>query len=139
MEGDERMKVTWSPSLDRKARNYFILGSIAEHLGMAQEAATNFFEALFAADDFKIFELLRDRPRDHEERFTILKARIPALYEITDRIFPVYKRSSIKDLEMPEVRIVRNRLVEAFGHAGIPVPAEEEIRKKAEEVMRKKP
>jgi len=124
--------------LANKARNYFMLGSMAEHLGMAQEASSNFFEALFAADDFKIFELLKDRPRDHDERFTILKARIPALYEITDRIFPVYKRSSIRDVEMPEVRIIKNRVAEAFGHASIPLPTEEEIRKKAEEVMRKR-
>jgi hypothetical protein len=126
-------------SLMNKARNYFMIGVIAENLGMAQEAACNFFEALFAADDAKIFEIVKDRPKDHNERFTILKARIPVLYEITDRLFAVYKRSGIKDLDMPEVRIVKNRVAEAFEHTGIPVPRDEEIRKKIEELTRKNP
>lgn len=121
-----------------KARNFFLLGSVAEGLGMASEAASNYFEALYAADDAKIFEIVRDRPKDHAERFTILKARLPALYDITDRLFAIQKRSLLKDLEMPEVRIVRNRVMEAFGHAGIPVPGEEEIKKKIEEVSRRK-
>jgi len=125
-------------SLAGKARNYFMIGVIAENLGMAQEAACNFFEALFAADDAKIFEIVKDRPKDHNERFTILKARLPVLYDITDRLFAIYKRSGIKDLEMPEVRIVKNRVIEAFGQAGIPVPGDEEIRKKIEELERKK-
>jgi len=122
-----------------KARNYFLLGSIAEGLGMASEAASNFFEALFAADDAKIFEIVMDRPKDHAERFTILKARLPALYDITDRLFAIQKRSLLKDLEMPEVRIIKNRVMEAFEHAGIQVPREDEIRKKIEELSRVKP
>jgi len=121
-----------------KARNFFLLGSVAEGLGMPSEAASNYFEALYAAGDAKIFEIVRDRPKDHAERFTILKARLPALYDITDRLFAIQKRSLLKDLEMPEVRIVRNRVMEAFGHAGIPVPGEEEIKKKIEEVSRRK-
>jgi len=126
-------------SLASKARNHFLLGSMAESMGMVSEAASNFFEALFAADDAKIFEIVMDRPKDHAERFTILKARLPALYDITDRLFTIQKRSLLKDLEMPEVRIVKNRVMEAFGHAGIPVPGEEEIKKKVEELSRIKP
>ncbi|MCX6815152.1 MAG: hypothetical protein NTY20_05895 [Candidatus Aenigmarchaeota archaeon] len=126
-------------SLAGKARNYFMIGVIAENLGMAQEAACNFFEAIFAADDAKIFEIVKDRPKDHNERFTILKARLPVLYDITDRLFAIYKRSGIKDLDMPEVRIVKNRVTEVFEHAGIPVPGDEEVRKRVEELARKKP
>jgi len=126
-------------SLASKARNHFLLGSMAESMGMVSEAASNFFEALFAADDSKIFELVKDRPKDHTDRFTILKARLPALYDITDRLFTIQKRSLLKDLEMPEVRIIKNRVMEAFGHAGIPVPGEEEIKKKIEELSRMKP
>jgi len=125
-------------TLAGKARNFFLLGSIAEGFGMPSEAASNFFEALYSADDAKIFELVKDRPKDHAERFTILKARLPALYDITDRIFAVQKRSLLKDLEMPEVRIVKNRVMEAFGYAGIPVPGVEEVRKKIEELSRRK-
>jgi hypothetical protein len=68
----------------------------------------------------------------------ILKARLPVLYDITDRLFTLYKRSAVKELEMPEVRIVKNRVTEVFEHAGIPVPSDDEIRKKIEELARKK-
>ncbi len=126
-------------SLTNKARNYFILGSIAESLGMPSEAASNFFKALFAADDAKIFELVKDSPKDHTERFMILKARLPALYEITDRLFILYRRTYTQDLEMPEVRLVKKRVTEAFGYAGIPVPGDDEVKKKLEELSRRKP
>jgi len=46
--------------LKDKARNYFILGTIAEALNMPSEAATNYFKALFAADDAVLFEKARD-------------------------------------------------------------------------------
>ncbi len=125
-------------NLVNKARNHFMLGVMAENLGMSQEASSNFFEALFAADDAKIFELVRDRPNDHAERLTILKARLPVLYDMTDRMFTVYKRSLVKDMDMTEARVIRNKVKEAFGHAGIPLPADDEIRKKVEELSKRK-
>jgi hypothetical protein len=96
-------------ALSNRARNQFMLGVMAEDLGMAQEAASNYFEALFAAADSKIFELVKDRPNDHAERLTILEARV-----------------------------IRNKVREAFGHAGIPVPGDDEIRKKLEELSKRK-
>jgi hypothetical protein len=132
------LKATMSPSLQKKARNHFMLGILAEDLGMAQEAASNFFEALFAAADFKIFELVKDRPNDHAERLTILKARMPVLYDLTDRMFTVYKRSLVKDLDMTEARVVRNKVKEAFGHAGISVPADADMRKMLEELSKRR-
>jgi len=135
---EDMMKVTLSPSLQKRARNHFMLGIMAEDLGMAQEAASNFFEALFAAADSKIFELVRDRPNDHAERLTILKARMPVLYDVTDRLFTIYKRSLVKDMDMTEARVIRNKVKEAFGHAGIPLPADDEIRKKVEELSKRK-
>jgi hypothetical protein len=125
-------------SLANKARNYFILGAIAEQLGMPSEAASNYFKALFAADDAKILEIARDVPKDHTERFSILKARMPTLYDITDRLFTLYRRTYTQDLDMSEVRLVKKRIVEAFGYAGIAVPGDEEIRKKVEELSRRK-
>ena len=124
-------------SLTNKARNYFILGSIAESLGMPPEAASNLFKALFAADDAKIFELVKDSPKDHTERFMILKARLPVLYDITDRLFTLYRRTYTQDLEMSEVRLVKKRVMEAFEYAGIPVPGDEEVKKRIEDISRK--
>ena len=135
---EESMKADSSPSLEKRARNHFMIGLMAEDLGMAQEAASNYFEALFAAADSKIFELVKDRPNDHSERLTILKARIPVLYDITDRLSAIHKRSLVKDLDMTEARVIRNKVKEAFGRAGIPMPGDDEIRKKLEELSKRK-
>lgn len=124
-------------SLKDKARNYFILGVLAESLWMPSEAATNYFKALFAADDAALLEKANAHPKDHSERFDLLKVNVPKLYAITDRLFSIYRRTYTQDLEMGEVRLVKTRVMEAFGNAEISVPTDEEIRKKFEELVGK--
>lgn len=119
-----------------KARNYF-LGVIAESLWMPSEAATNYFKALFAVDDAVLLEKTKTQPKDHSERFDLLKINVPKLYTITDRLFSIYRRTYTQDLEMGEVRLVKTRVMEAFGNAGISVPTAEEIKKKFEELVGK--
>ncbi len=51
--------------LNEKAQNYYVLGRIAETLAMYAEAATNYFKALFAVDDFSIAALNKPSPKDH--------------------------------------------------------------------------
>ena len=75
-----------------KAKNYFILGFIAENLNMPSESASNFFKALFAADDFDLSKL-GEKPKDHTERFNLLKLKSPKLYSLTDRLFSTYRRT----------------------------------------------
>lgn len=123
--------------LKEKARNYFILGVIAESLNMPSEAATNYFKALFAIDDAVLFEKLRTEPKDHTERFELLKRNAPNLYIITDRLFSVYRRTYTQNLQIAEVKLIKTRLMEAFKNAGIPTPTDEEIKRKFEELAKK--
>lgn len=123
--------------LKEKAGNYFILGVIAESLNMPSEAATNYFKALFAIDDSALLERVKVQPKDHAERFDLLKRNIPKLYIITDRLFSAYRRTYTQDLEIGEVRIIKTRIIEAFKNAGISVPTDGEIKNKFEELAKK--
>lgn len=124
-------------SLRNKAKNYFILGIIAETLNMFSEAATNFFKALFAADDAALLDLIKDKPKDHTERFNMLKTNIPELYIITDRLFSTYRRTYTQDLEADEVKLVKKRVMEVFKSAKIRIPTDEKIKEKFAELIKK--
>lgn len=124
-------------NLKNKAKNYFILGIIAENLNMEAEAATNFFKALFAVDDVALLEKINDKPKDHTERFNMLKENIPELYTITDRLFSTYRRTYTQDLEKEEVKLVKKRIMEAFTNAKISIPTDEEIKTRFKEFIKK--
>lgn len=121
-----------------KAKNFFIIGTIAEMLGMHSEAATNYFKALFALDDAILFELTQLKPKDHTERFEMLRKNAPFLYFITDRPFSSYRRTYTKELTKKELSLIKKRILEAFKNAKISIPTTEEIRKKFEELSKKR-
>lgn len=124
-------------NLITKARNYFILGVIAYNLEMYSEAATNFFKALFAADDIALFNKLKIEPKDHTERFSLLKTNFPKLYTITDKLFSAYRRTYTQDLNQEEVTLIKKRIMEAFENAQISIPSNEEIKNRFEELLKK--
>ncbi|HLC80622.1 MAG TPA: hypothetical protein VJG31_02520 [Candidatus Nanoarchaeia archaeon] len=125
-------------ALKIKARNYFLLGSIALRLGMPSEAATNFFKALFAVDDSVLFDKLKVEPKDRTERFDLLRKNNPELYSITDRMFHTYRRTYTQELNEEEVILVRKRVMEAFENAKLAIPADEEVKNKFEELLKKR-
>lgn len=124
--------------LQTKARNYFMLGRIAEMIGMLSEAATNYFKALFAVDDAKLQEKIQSEPKDHTERFALLKASFPELYATTDRLFTVYRRTYTKSLDAEEVARVKTKIIEAFRYARIIPPTDEEIKEKLVGLLKKR-
>lgn len=123
-------------NLKEKAKNYFILGAIAESLNMNAESASNFFKALFAIDDFDLLKF-GDKPKDHTERFNMLKIKSPKLYLLTDRLFSTYRRTYTQELRKEELQLVKERVKEAFENAGIEIPADKEVREKLAEIIKK--
>jgi len=123
--------------LKLKARNYFLLGTVAERLGMTSESASNWFKALFALDDYALSLKLGKVPKDHTERFIMLKASSPVLYEITDRVFSTYRRTYTQNLRPEELLLVKKRLMEAFENAKVAAPTDEEIKNKLKELVKK--
>lgn len=130
--------MTETEELEKKAKNFFVLGSIAENLNMFSEAAANYFKALFAVDDLELFKKINIKPRDHIERFNLLKKNIPFLYSLTDRLFNTYRKTYTKTITKEELFLVKSRIMEAFQNAKIVLPTTEEIRKKFEGLSEKR-
>ena len=124
--------------LKQKAKNYFLIALLAEKMGMRAESGSNYFKALFAVDDMALQEKLKHAPHDHNERFEMLKAHIPALYEITDRLFSTYRRTYTRELSNEELEIVREKVMEAFKNGAIDIPTEEEAFKRIAELAKKR-
>ncbi len=123
--------------LKDKARDYYVIGRIAEVLGMHSVAATNYFKALFAVDDLAIADLNGPAPKNHSVRFELLKQNIPKLYEITDLLWTTYRRTYTQELKAEELERVRKQVEEAFVHAKIDVPTDREIKDRFEELAKK--
>jgi len=123
-------------SLKEKAKNYFTIATIADTLKMYSESASNFFKALFAADDFALSKF-GEAPKDHTERFNLLKLKSPELYTLTDRLFSIYRRTYTQELQKEELQLVKERIKDAFKNAKIEIPTDEEIKEKLAELIKK--
>lgn len=117
----------------KKARNYFLLGRIAEKIKMHSEAAANYFKALSAINDLML-KRRNLRASDHSERFLLLKQYFPVLYEISDKMFLVYRRTYTSEIESKELQRLKENVEEAFQYAELKTPTDEEVRKKAQEI-----
>ena len=120
---------------EQKAKNFFILGKISEKLNMYTEAAANYFKALTALNDH-VLEKINLRATDHNERFALLKENLPDLYELTDRLFILYRRTYTQQLSLGELILLRQKVEEAFHHATIDIPTDEEIENKTERLYK---
>jgi|GEM_PF-5252224 hypothetical protein len=114
-------------NLAEKARNYFIAGSIAERLRNFDVASTNYFKSLSAVNDHALAGMSMF-PGDHNERFEMLKEKIPFLYRITSSLFLTYRRTYTKEITQSETAILRRKVKEAFAYAKIHVPADTEVK-----------
>jgi len=122
-------------NLITKAKNYFILGRMAEKINMLAESAANYFKALSAVNDCMLgkFGL---KPRDYVERFNMLKKNIPLFYEITDKLFITYRRTYSEDLSREEAANLRNNVMEAFKNAGINPPTDKEVEEYTKKLLK---
>ena len=105
-------------SLTKKAQNYFKLAEIGESLGMTSESATNYFKSLSAINDLVL--LRKDLiPKNHFERFNLLKKNDFKLYEITDKLFNIYREAYFSEISEEDLNRLKNKVKETFKHAGI--------------------
>lgn len=123
-------------NLLEKARNYYISGEIAERLSNYDVACTNYFKSLAAINDF----LLSKKnlfPKDHNERFDMLRENIPELYKLTASLFLTYRRTYTKEISKEETNALKEKLKEAFKNAGIDIPTNNEIEEAIKKALRK--
>ncbi|MBI2629721.1 hypothetical protein HYW76_01340 [Candidatus Pacearchaeota archaeon] len=114
--------------LDNKAKDYFIVARISEKIGKFDVACTNYFKSLAAVNDFVLAkkELF---PKDHNERFFMLKENEPFLYKITSSLFLTYRRTYTKNIDTNEALMLKEKVKEAFEYAKIAIPSDSEIEK----------
>ena len=119
----------------QKAKNYYVLGKIAEKIGMLSESATNYFKALAAINDHML-QQIGFKAKDHTERFHLLRKHYPQLYEVTDKLFLVYRRTYSEEIDKEELALLCHKLEGIFKDAKILFPTEREIREKTEKLSK---
>ncbi|MEK6903034.1 MAG: hypothetical protein AABW64_00110 [Nanoarchaeota archaeon] len=111
-----------------KAKDYFIIARMSEIIGKYDVACSNYFKSLAAINDY-VLSIKNLFPKDHNERFLMLKENEYFLYRITSSLFLTYRRAYTKDITKEETKILKENLKEAFKHASIEFPADSEIEK----------
>lgn len=122
--------------LVKKARDYFISGEIAERIGNFDVASSNYFKSLAAINDF-ILSKVKLFPKDHTERFVMLKENFPEFYKITSSLFLTYRRAYTKEITLNEIMILKEKLKEAFKNAKISIPTDKEVEESIKKALKK--
>lgn len=110
--------------LEERAKNFFIIGIIAQRKYMNAESISNYFKSLFAICDLILYKKTKIIPSDHTERFVLLKEHDHFLYEILDKLFSTYRETYTKTLSSARVDHVKKKLEEVFRYANIEIPKE---------------
>ena len=111
-----------------KAKDYFIIARMSEILAKYDVACSNYFKSLSAINDY-ILSKKSLFPKDHNERFLMLKENESLLYKITSSLFLTYRRAYTKEITKEEIKLLKEKIKEAFKYAGIEYPADSEIEK----------
>jgi len=119
----------------KKARDYFISGVINERIKHLDVASSDYFKALAAVNDF-VLSKIDLFPKNHEERFDMLKEHFPIFYKITSSLFLTYRRAYTKEITISEINLIKERVKEAFKNAGIAVPADTEVEESIKKALK---
>ena len=112
----------------RKARSYYIAGEIAERNRDFDVASSNYFKSLAAINDF-VLSKEGLFPKDHNERFNMLKEKFQELYRITSSLFLTYRRAYTSDISKEEISVLKEKIKGAFKNARIAIPTDFEVEK----------
>lgn len=69
-----------------------------------------YFKCLFAVLDHTLLAKLKKTPKDHTERFQLLKANFPELYGIADKYFQLYRDTYSLTIEKEKCDEVRKNV-----------------------------
>jgi len=76
-----------------------------------------YFKCLFVALDFIILQKIGKTPKDHTERFSILKENFPELYSLLDKSYPIYRQTyslTINKSTCEEIRQNVERIIKEY-------------------------
>jgi len=115
-------------NLDKKAKDYFVVARISEIIGKYDVACSNYFKSLAAVNDL-VLSRKGMFPKDHNERFSMLKESEALLYKITSSLFLTYRRAYTKEISREETNMLKEKVKEGFEYAGLEVPDDSEAEK----------
>lgn len=118
---------------DENSNGKELLENIKEYLKQAKKsenekcynvAVTLYFKALAITSDLFILRKEGFIPSNHNERFRILETKYPFVYDILDKVFPLYQRSYRTKLTKEHVNILKNDIKTIAKYSGIEINKE---------------
>jgi len=100
--------MTTPAELMENAKEYIEDADLLFSKGHYNSAMNLYFKALVALCDYVVLRDTDRLPRNHTERFRILKERYLDLYEVVDFHFNYYRSSYMKRVEREWVEVLRD-------------------------------
>ena len=119
-----------------KEKNNFISGVFNERIEHLDVASSDYFKALAAVNDFMLSGI-NLFPKNHDERFIMLKENFPIFYKITSSLFLTYRRAYTKVINKEEINLLKEKIMEAFKNAGIKIPTDAEVKEYIKKALKK--
>ncbi len=107
--------------LKERAKNYYKIALYAEENKMHAESISNYFKSLFALCDLILYRTLKRVPKDHTERFNLLKIHDKFIYSILDSLFLTYRETYTKILSANQVNHIKEKIERVFEYAKIDI------------------
>ena len=93
-------------------RNFMKSAKLVYVRGDYTSAAIIYFKALFSVFDLVILREKGFTPKDHTQRFKLLREHFPEFYEWIDKYFEVYRNSYSARIEKEDCDIVKEYVEE---------------------------
>lgn len=94
--------------LGKNIKEFYAEGKRAFERSAYNSATSLFFKALAVLADWCILSKEGFIPKNHTERFNILKQKYPEVYKILDKDFPSYQQSYTINIDKETSEILKN-------------------------------
>ncbi len=111
-------------------KEFLISGSNSEKASLLIAATDNYYKAIAHACDVFIYSRVGKLPNNHEERFRLLEALLPELYELVDTLFFTYRKSYRSVILAEDLRKVKDGLRKTLELTGLKEEFEEYLGQK---------
>ena len=101
----------------RNIKNFKSSAEIVYRTGDYTSSTLLYFKCLFVVLDLIILQKIGKTPKDHTERFNILRERLSALYFVLDKYYPIYRQTyslTIDKLTCDEVKQNVERIIKEY-------------------------
>jgi hypothetical protein len=105
--------------LKENAREFLSEARQSEINNSLNTSATLYFKAIVVAIDYFILTKEKFIPKNHTERFEILREKYQKFYQILDRDFPLYQKTYSLKVNKEQVELLKDDCKEIFAETDI--------------------